>query len=287
MAKIAVETRRPAARLLAVGEGWTVSDIVCTAGPHDRPFEERHQSAAIAIVVAGTFQCRSGSQSELLTPGSLFLGNTGQGFECSHQHGTGDRCVSFSYAPEYFDRLAFDAGAKSRDGVFPVLRVPPLRDLSKLLTRASAALDADGIGLWHTGSWQEFGVELAARTIELTRQLAPANVAATPSAIARVTNILRHIERYPSHPHALTDMARQARLSEYHFLRVFQSVAGLTPHQYVVRTRLREAARRLLNQDGKVLDIALDCGFGDISNFNRAFRSEFGVSPRVYRTAPI
>jgi AraC-like DNA-binding protein len=33
----------------------------------------------------------------------------------------------------------------------------------------------------------------------------------------------------------------------------------------------------------RVLDIALDCGFGDVSNFNRAFRAEFGVSPRVYR----
>jgi AraC family transcriptional regulator len=34
-----------------------------------------------------------------------------------------------------------------------------------------------------------------------------------------------------------------------------------------------------------VLDIALDCGFGDVSNFNRTFRAEFGVSPREYRRA--
>src|SRR5208283_799598 len=54
-------------------------------------------------------------------------------------------------------------------------------------------------------------------------------------------------------------------------------------HQYVLRARLREAAVRLAAQPNKVLDIALDCGFGDVSNFNRAFRAEFGVSPRVYR----
>ena len=35
--------------------------------------------------------------------------------------------------------------------------------------------------------------------------------------------------------------------------------------------------------DGSVLDVAFDCGFGDISNFNRAFRTEFGMSPRVRR----
>jgi AraC-like DNA-binding protein len=37
----------------------------------------------------------------------------------------------------------------------------------------------------------------------------------------------------------------------------------------------------------KVLDIALDCGFGDVSNFNRTFRAEFGVSPRIYRTSAL
>jgi len=39
----------------------------------------------------------------------------------------------------------------------------------------------------------------------------------------------------------------------------------------------------LLIGAGRVLDVALDCGFGDVSNFNRAFRAEFGVSPRKFR----
>jgi AraC-like DNA-binding protein len=47
--------------------------------------------------------------------------------------------------------------------------------------------------------------------------------------------------------------------------------------------RLRRAAVRLRNEPAKIVDIALDCGFGDVSNFNRAFRAEFGVSPRAYR----
>jgi AraC-like DNA-binding protein len=69
----------------------------------------------------------------------------------------------------------------------------------------------------------------------------------------------------------------------YHFLRTFDGLVGVTPHQYVLRARLRHAAVRLVREAGSVLDVALDCGFGDISNFNQAFRTEFGVSPRVYR----
>ena len=79
------------------------------------------------------------------------------------------------------------------------------------------------------------------------------------------------------------DLAREAGLSPYHFLRTFERITGVTPHQYVLRARLREAAIRLVAEPGNVLDIALDCGFGDVSNFNRAFRTEFGVSPRAYR----
>jgi AraC family transcriptional regulator len=61
--------------------------------------------------------------------------------------------------------------------------------------------------------------------------------------------------------------AAGAGLSPYHFLRTFRSLTGITPHQYVLRARLREAAWRLAAGTEKVLDVALDSGFGDVSNF--------------------
>jgi AraC family transcriptional regulator len=78
-------------------------------------------------------------------------------------------------------------------------------------------------------------------------------------------------------------MAATAGLSPYHFLRTFEWVTGVTPHQYILRSRLRDAALRLASDDSKILDIAFESGFGDISNFNRTFRAEFGCGPRAYR----
>ncbi len=312
MAKIAVELEQalarraatgaaachPTCRVLARGDGWAVQDLICASGPQDPIFEERHGDVSIAMVLAGTFQYRgsacqsfangssakrgsvkSGSangaiRNELMTPGSLLLGNAGQNFEVGHEHAAGDRCLSFQFAPEYFERIASDAGVKKSERGFRVLRLPPLRELSSLIARARAGLEYSA-----DTPWEELSVELAAATVRLERGISSRAENAPPSAIARVTRSVRAIERRPDGALGLGGLAREAGLSPYHFLRTFERLTGITPHQYVRRARLRDAASRLAAEREKVLDIALDCGFGDVSNFNRAFRTEFGVSP--------
>jgi AraC-like DNA-binding protein len=91
------------------------------------------------------------------------------------------------------------------------------------------------------------------------------------------------IDNEPGADTSLVRLAGEASLSTYHFLRTFQRVTGVTPHQYVLRMRLRRAAVRLATEPAKVIDIALESGFADLSNFNRTFRTEFGVTPRAYR----
>jgi len=293
---------------MARGNGWAVWDVVCTSGPFSRPFEEKHSCPAVAIVMAGTFQYQSGAGRELMTPGSILLGNSGQCYECGHEHGVGDRCVSFSYAPEYFDRLTADAGASIGERRFRALRLPPLRDLSPLIAHTSATLacrdeaypllsaravasrTSAGQGeLPRAGDttavsgWEELAIRLAAQAVQLDRGIRAESVHAQPGAEARVTRTVRRIEAHPEEHNDLASLAHEARLSPYHFLRTFEALTGVTPHQYLLRIRLRHAAIRIRTESARILDIALDCGFGDVSNFNRTFRAEFGVSPRAYR----
>jgi AraC family transcriptional regulator len=265
-------------RVIASGDRWSVADVVCTSGPQDRPFEEQHAQYTIAIILAGTFRYRSSFGREVMTPGSLLLGNHGHCFECGHEHGEGDRCVAFRYAPDYFERLAADVGAHGRRVEFTVSRLPPLRVLSPLVARAGVGvLDAVGV------PWEELAVGLASRSIELATGVRSGRARTPLNAEARVARTVREIDRHLDDDLTLGRLSRLAGLSPYHFLRIFERVTGLTPHQYVRRARLRLAATRLLAEQARVLDIALDSGFGDVSNFNRAFRMEFGVSPRALR----
>ena len=280
-----------AARILAQGGGlWQVSDVVCTSGPADRAFEERHAQVCIALVVAGSFGYRSSAGAacgNLMTPGSIMLGNTGQAFECGHEHGRGDRCVAFHYAPEYFERLTQEA---NETVLFRTARAAPARWSSPLLARACAGLTASAerkdAPARRTASgmfWEELAAEVAIRAARTITGYDTAANSVPLNAAARVTEIVRRIERAPQETLPLDAMAMSARLSPYHFLRTFEALTGTTPHQFVLRTRLREAALRLIAEPERVIDIAYDCGFGDVSNFNHAFRAEFGVSPRAYR----
>src|SRR5262245_33304773 len=208
-------------RIIARGDGWTVADVLCTSGPQDRPFEEQHERYAVAIVLSGSFQYRSSFGAGLMTPGSLMLGNPGSCFECGHEHGEGDRCVSIWYAPDYFDRLTADAGARGGIVGFRAARLPPLRSLSSLVACATAGA-VDGTHV----SWAELTMRLAIRAVELTSGTIADSSRVPVGAEARVTRTIRTIERCMDAGLTLERLARRAGLSPYHFLRTFERLTG-------------------------------------------------------------
>ena len=212
----------------------------------------------------------------MMTPGSVLLGSPGQCFECGHEHGVGDRCLAFHFTAEYVHLIA--PGAADARQIFRSLRLSPVRALTPVIADACTAL-AGSPG----AAWEELGIRLAAQALELDTRVEPDRGAISQSSIARVTRTVRIIEEQPAADWTLIRLAREARLTPFHFLRTFQNLTGATPHQYLLRVRLRAAATRLSVESGRILDVALDAGFADISNFNRAFRAEFGVSPRSYR----
>ena len=101
-------------RPIAGGEDWSVSEFICAAGPGDRPFEELHDGYTIAAVVEGSFTYRADSGVALMHPGALLLGNSGKCFECGHEHGAGDRCISFNFSPELFCEITAAVAGTSR-----------------------------------------------------------------------------------------------------------------------------------------------------------------------------
>lgn len=83
----------------------------------------------------------------------------------------------------------------------------------------------------------------------------------------------------------LGELARVARLSPYHFSRMFKQSTGESPHVYVVRRRVARAKTLLARGWMPIAEIAGACGFSSQSHFTAAFRRHTGVTPRRYRAA--
>jgi AraC-like DNA-binding protein len=73
-------------------------------------------------------------------------------------------------------------------------------------------------------------------------------------------------------------------MGKFLFLRSFRRVLGLTPHQWLMQQRLRDAAQGLRERPhDSVSTVAFDAGFGDLSTFNALFRRVFGATPSAWR----
>jgi AraC family transcriptional regulator len=101
-----------------------------------------------------------------------------------------------------------------------------------------------------------------------------------PRRIRRVTDYIRaNLEA----DLAISELAALSGLSSFHFARVFRRETGETPHQYVTRLRLEEAARLLRSTDHPVLQVAIAVGFENASHFSVQFKRDYGVTPLAYR----
>ncbi|WP_295217677.1 AraC family transcriptional regulator [Ruminococcus sp.] len=81
----------------------------------------------------------------------------------------------------------------------------------------------------------------------------------------------------------IRQLAAAVHLSESYFMSQFQKHVGLSAVEYISHFRINQACRALIGTKKNVLEIAFDCGFRNISNFNRQFRKITGCSPTAYR----
>jgi len=251
----------------------SVVDYRCKLGPADQPFPEVHRCFSLAYVRKGSFGCRTGGRTFELVAGSILVGHPGNEYTCSHEHHVcGDECLSFQFTSDLVEPL----GAMK---AWRVGAMPPLASLIIVGELAQAAVEKKS-----DLSLDEIGMMLAARFAaaasgESNRQDLSARKR------RRAVEAALWISEHAPEPIDLAAIARLSGLSPFHFLRSFAKTIGVTPHQYLVRCRLQQAARLLAERERAITDIALDCGFNDLSNFIRTFRRAAGMSPRAFRRA--
>ena len=251
----------------------SVIECRCDIAPGATPFVECHAGYSVSYVLEGSFGCTTRGRSHELVAGSVMVGFPGQEFVCTHEHAHGDQCLSIRLDPELVVRMG--GGPE----IWQQGALPPLPELMVLGERARAcAAGAGDLGL------DEASLMLATRFVELASGCAHRPARVRQADRRRAVDAALWIDANSHEMLDLATVAARAGVSSWHFLRLFTAVVGVTPHQYLIRARLRHAAQMLAEGERSITDVAGDVGFGDLSNFVRTFHRAAGVSPRRFRS---
>lgn len=104
--------------------------------------------------------------------------------------------------------------------------------------------------------------------------------------IEAVQRMQDYIKEHLSENITPDDLAKAAMFSSWYARRIFVSLLGVTPSDYIRRLRLSNSALRLRDEKVTVLDVAYDLGFGSAYGYTRAFAREFGCNPKQYAMNP-
>lgn len=150
---------------------------------------------------------------------------------------------------------------------------------AQLAARLFESLESRGRGYEWTAMgilWQMMG--------SMLRIKGPAEaVIKNRKRILQLKNVLTFIRNNYDQPVTLNELARVAGMNPKYFCRAFARMTGRTPIEYLNYFRVEQAGERLALTDEAVTDIALSCGFNDMSYFSRTFSRFKGMAPLAYR----
>jgi len=266
------------------GELFAVDDWRCAGDDTPRRREEWGPDDCVVVTRRGAWELETEGNARLADALTATLWNRGA-YRVRHPIGGGDECTVFRLTEEGTRALR----ELPRPGL-PRGRAQTFAGGSRPIDGRAYLLHRHALAAARAcpGASDPLGVEEPALGF-LHRVTGGAT-----GERARADSGLRHTSRYVDRARdliardfreslTLARMAREVGCSPFHLSRLFRRATGTTLHRAVVRTRLRDALERLLDEPGHLSAIALAVGFASHSHFADAFRAEFGCSPSQAR----
>ena len=274
------------------------------------PSRELYRSESVAV---GTFRCRpgdaefdggwidrptlvfprtcvkitqQGADTVVADPNTVVLYRGRQEYARARVDEAGDHCEWFEVDPGWLREAAapFDPEVAAADA--PPVRhthapaTPEAYALQRALTRMlSGAAHPDPMQV------DETLLRLVDLVIPLAYRATPRRTIAAPQQ-ALVDDTKAYLATHSSEPLSLESIGATVGSSRFHLARLFRRLTGGTIHRHLTALRLRKSLGLLDAGEWGISEIALDVGFSSHSHFTQVFRTEFGVTPSVYRRNP-
>ena len=251
---------------------------------YEMPFHW-HMEHELILVLQGVLRLSVEGEAFVLAPGDCMLIADG-----AIHGGTPEGCI---YECLVFDLERFLAGTTTCGQRAALLtegdarlegKFPAGTQAAAIVSQLFQAMETERPGYELTTMgllWQLWGELLGQRLLGAAEPGPPRDIRRAQA----VKNVLRRIRSSYGQPLTLEDLAAEAALEPKYFCRVFRQITGRTPINYLNYYRVECAAELLCTTQGSITDIALECGFGDVSYFSRMFRRYKGQTPGQYRRA--
>jgi len=273
-------------RLSSRGLGWRVLNLERRESePDDFSFPAGVTEHLIGISLAGgRLRVRPDAAPVELAPGTLVLlpGGTPVAWRW-------DTRISFSVMaldPSFLHQVAQeDFGMETAD----VQLQADVRTSDPVIATIAATLSRELIDVrpGNKAYAESLARILCVHLLRQYNRIAPQDDAQSVSALVRpVARAMQYIQAHYASDLTLEDLARAAQVSPFHLARMFKSALGVTPHRFLIQTRVQNARALLATGAGRSLaEVADSVGFADQSHLTRHMKRELGVTPGEVRSA--
>lgn len=263
------------------------------AGFPERFFVQRHWHSYIEILFIrkGSFALELNLENDEIKEGDICIINSGELHQLTGQspctiHDAflfDPRILDFSYADEWQERWIRPFLTHSL--LLPHILHPSVPGYAQICRLLEKLLSA---GIKKQEDWY---IQCKILLLQLFAFLSKngfllpntTQSAADMQKISRYKTIVSYIEEHYQEPVSLQQIADKIPCNHQYLCRFFKEIAGVTPIQYLILYRIERASFLLSNTSQPILEIALDCGFENVSYFIRKFKEIRGCTPKEYR----
>ncbi|MDD9272151.1 helix-turn-helix domain-containing protein [Paenibacillus sp. GCM10023248] len=245
-----------------------------------------HVSLEISIALDSSMKYPMGDQWYYADPGDVFLLRPFEPhWNLIREEGKPGRWIMLLFSPEYIsfmpkgDSLLVPFYTKNASQVIPAAS-PYARCIVRLAQEALLEKEHAQPG-WDI----QLKTLLIQILVQIQRYYAAVSLeqSSESGALTGIIAAIEHIMTHWAEELDMDDLIERAALKKTWFYTKFREVTGMSPHEFIISLRLQYAAHMLLYTQDTITDIALHCGFGSSSYFNKVFKENRGLTPSTYR----
>ncbi|NDV27757.1 AraC family transcriptional regulator [Desulfovibrio sp. JC010] len=244
------------------------NDLTVLSAKFDK-FEYRkhsHEEYAIGVTLTGIQKYWLEGEMLQSGPGGVMLFHPEQ----LHDGCSGDKS-GLEYVMSYIPRQLFEEVSGQKDVLKFSSPIIYDRKLAENIVRLTRSIEA-GHG------------ELLVSELIMSVVNSSANIndeLRTPKNFKAISRAIEIMHDNFEAPLKLDEICKEVQMSKFHFIRQFKAIKGLSPYQFFLGRRI-EQAKKYLDEGKELYDVMLECGFYDLSHFNRQFKSVYGLTAHAY-----